>query len=111
MIGLLTIIIFLPAVAGLVTLLWGRKDPKTARVLGLGSAAAVFILSMIVLALYSYGIPGFQMTERADWASSFGMNYVVAIDGISLPLLLIATSLTLLATAGSWDLIKEREPE
>src|SRR6266852_4069846 len=111
MIGLLTIIIFLPAVAGLVTLLWGRKDPKMARVLGLGSAAAVFILSMIVLALYSYGIPGFQMTERADWASSFGMNYVVAIDGISLPLLLIATSLTLLATAGSWDLIKEREPE
>jgi len=111
MIGLLTVIIFLPAVAGLVTLLWGRKDAKMARVLGLGSAAAVFILSMTVLGLYSYGIPGFQMTERADWASSFGMNYVVAIDGISLPLLLIATSLTLLATAGSWDLIKEREPE
>src|SRR5713226_9535208 len=111
MIGLLTIIIFLPAVAGLVTLLWGRKDAKMARILGLGSAAAVFTLSMIVLALYSYGIPGFQMTERADWASSFGMNYVVAIDGISLPLLLIATSLTLLATAGSWDLINARQGE
>src|SRR2546425_6715601 len=51
------------------------------------------------------------MIEKASWASSFGMNYVVAIDGISLPLLLIATSLTLLATAGSWDLINNRQGE
>src|SRR5437867_220073 len=113
MLGLLSIVIFLPAVVALPTLLLGRRNQKTARLLGLGGALAAFLVSMVILSTYPLGSSGsgFHMVERASWASSFGMNYVVAIDGISLPLLLIATSLTLLATAGSWDLINNRQGE
>src|SRR5262249_39684960 len=95
------------------TLLLGRKNPRTARFLGLAGAVAAFLVSMIILATYPLGSSGsgFHLVETASWASSFGMNYVVAIDGISLPLLLIATSLTLLAAAGSWDLINTRQGE
>jgi len=113
MLGLLSIVIFLPAVVALPTLLLGRRNQKIARLLGLAGALAVFLVSMVILAKYPLGSSGagFHMIEKASWASSFGMNYVVAIDGISLPLLLIATSLTLLATAGSWDLINTRQGE
>ncbi len=111
MLGILTILIFLPAIMAAPTYLLGRKNRKTARLLGLGSALASLLVSMIILALYPIGSSGFQMTERANWASSFGMNYVVAVDGISLPLVLIATTLSLLAAAGSWDLINMREGE
>ena len=113
MLGLLSIVIFLPAVVALPTLLLGRRNQKIARLLGLAGALAAFLVSMVILAKYPLGSSGagFHMIEKASWASSFGMNYVVAIDGISLPLLLIATSLTLLATAGSWDLINTRQGE
>ncbi len=111
MLGLLTVVIFLPVAAAVPTLLLGRGNPKLARSLALGGAALAFLVSMVILATYPLGSSGFQMTERAGWASSFGMNYVVAVDGISLPLLLIATTLTLLAVAGSWDLINTREAE
>ena len=113
MLGLLSIVIFLPAVVALPTLLLGRRNQKTARLLGLGGALAAFLVSMVILSTYPLGSSGsgFHMIEKASWASSFGMNYVVAIDGISLPLLLIATSLTLLATAGCWDLINNRQGE
>jgi len=113
MLGLLSIVIFLPAVVALPTLLLGRRNQKTARLLGLAGALATFLVSMVILATYPLGSSGagFHMIEKASWASSFGMNYVVAIDGISLPLLLIATSLTLLAAAGSWDLINTRQGE
>src|SRR3989449_3706355 len=113
MLGLLSIVIFLPAVVALPTLLLGRRKQKVARLLGLAGALAAFLVSMVILATYPLGSSGagFHMIEKASWASSFGMNYVVAIDGISLPLLLIATSLTLLATAGSWDLINTRQGE
>ncbi len=113
MLGLLSIVIFLPAVVALPTLLLGRRNQKIARLLGLAGALAAFLVSMVILATYPLGSSGagFHMIEKASWASSFGMNYVVAIDGISLPLLLIATSLTLLATAGSWDLINTRQGE
>ncbi len=111
MLGIITVAIFLPVVMAVPTYLLGRKNRKVARILGLGAAAATFVVSMVILALYPMGSSGFQMTETGAWASSFGLNYVVAVDGISLPLLLIATTLSLLAAAGSWDLINTREGE
>ncbi len=109
--GILSLAIFLPTVMAVPTYLLGKKNPHTARLLGVGTTAVVFLISMVVLALFQYGNSGFQLEETVAWASSFGLNYIVAVDGISLPLLLIATILSLLAAAGSWDLIKEREAE
>src|SRR5207249_1789456 len=73
--------------------------------------ATVFALSVIIVVLFQYGSTGFQFTDTASWASSFGLNYVVGVDGISLPLLIIATFLCLLAALGSRDMISLREPE
>lgn len=111
LLGILTLAIFLPVAMAVPTYVLGKKDPRIARMLGVGTTAAVFLLSIAVLGLFQYGNSSFQLTETADWASSFGLRYIVALDGISLPLLLIATILSLLAAAGSWDLIKEREGE
>jgi NADH-quinone oxidoreductase subunit M len=93
------------------TFLLGRKKAGVARVLGLGTTAAVFAVSLVVVALFQYGASGFQFVDTANWASSFGLNYIVGIDGISLPLLIIASFLCLLAGAGSRDMISTREGE
>lgn len=111
MLGILTLAIFLPAIIAAPTYLLGRKNPRLARMLGVGTTACIFLISLVILGIFQYGTSGFQLTENAGWASSFGLNYVVAIDGISLPLLLIATILSLLAAAGSWDLIQTRQGE
>jgi len=111
MLGLLTLTIFLPALMAAPVYLVGKRNARLGAVLGIGTTAAVFLLSLSILAVYPMGSSGFQLRESASWASSFGLEYKVAIDGISLPLLLIATILSLLAAAGSWDLIKTREPE
>src|SRR6266699_1690957 len=93
------------------TFLVGKKTARIARVLGLGTTAAVFIISLVIVTLFQYGSPGFQFTDSASWASTFGLNYVVGVDGISLPLLIIAAFLCLIAAAGSRDMISMREPE
>ncbi len=93
------------------TFLVGKQRAKLAKVLGVGTTAVVFALSLIIVALYQYGASGFQFSETASWATSFGLNYIVGIDGISFPLLMIATFLCLLAAAGSRDMINFREPE
>src|SRR5919108_6482991 len=93
----------------------GKKKPAVARVIGVGTTAAVFIFTLVIVVPtqygFQYGSPGFQFVDTANWASTFGMNYVVGIDGISLPLLIIATLLCLLAAVGSGDMINMREPE
>src|SRR5882762_9930345 len=111
MIGLLSIAIFLPAVLAAPTFLLGRKNPKMAKILGVGTTAIVFVISIIILVVFQYGQAGFQLSESAPWAGSFGLNYKVGIDGISLPLLMIATFLSLLSAAGSWDQITFRHAE
>src|SRR6266498_1819755 len=111
MIGLLSIAIFLPAVLAAPTFLLGRKNPKMAKILGVGTTAIVFAISILILAVFQYGQAGFQLSESLPWAGSFGLNYKVGIDGISLPLLMIATFLSLLSAAGSWDQITFRHAE
>src|SRR5256885_11240737 len=102
MIGLLSIAIFRPAVLAAPTFLLGRKNPKMAKILGVGTTAIVFAISILILIVFQYGQAGFQLSESLPWAGSFGLNYKVGIDGISLPLLMIATFLSLLSAAGSW---------
>src|SRR5712664_563486 len=111
MIGLLSIAIFLPAVLAAPTFLLGRKNPKMAKILGVGTTAIVFAISILILFVFQYGQAGFQLSESAPWAGSFGLNYKVGIDGISLPLLMIATFLSLLSAAGSWDQITFKHAE
>jgi NADH-quinone oxidoreductase subunit M len=111
MIGLLSIAIFLPAVLAAPTYFLGKRNATIAKVLGLGATVIVFAISVLVLFVFKYGQPGFQLTESYPWATTFGLNYVVGIDGISLPLLMIATFLSLLSAAGSWDQITFKHAE
>jgi NADH-quinone oxidoreductase subunit M len=111
MIGLLSIAIFLPAVLAAPTFLLGRKNAKVAKILGVGTTAIVFAISILILFVFQYGQAGFQLSENAPWAGSFGLNYKVGVDGISLPLLMIATFLSLLSAAGSWDQITFKHAE
>src|SRR5437867_5966691 len=113
MLGILSIIVFLPVLMAIPTYILGKIKPKLARIVCIGTTTALFGLTMLILVFYRYGssAPGFQLVETMPWAPSFGLNYIVGLDGISLPLLIISTFLSLLACAGSWDLINFQEPE
>src|SRR5213594_4505305 len=113
MLGILSIIVFLPVLMAVPTYILGKIKPKLARIVCIGTTTALFGLTMLTLVFYRYGssTPAFQLVDTMPWAPSFGLNYIVGLDGISLPLLIISTFLSLLACAGSWDLINFQEPE
>jgi len=113
MLGILSIIVFLPVLMAIPTYILGKIKPKLARIVCIGTTTALFGLTMLTLVFYRYGssTPAFQLVDTMPWAPSFGLNYIVGLDGISLPLLIISTFLSLLACAGSWDLINFQEPE
>src|SRR6266487_2042197 len=85
------------------TFLLGKKRESLAKILGIGTTAGVFGISLIIAVLFQYGNPGFQLADTGEWASTFGLNYIVGVDGISLPLLILASLLCLLAAAGSGE--------
>ena len=67
--------------------------------------------TLYILVGFNWSTPGFQLVETYDWANAFGLTYVVGVDGISLPLLIITSLLTTLSAAGSWDQITSKVKE
>jgi NADH-quinone oxidoreductase subunit M len=104
--GLLSFLIFWPAVAGIALLLWPRDQGKE-----LGIVAAVVSAVELVASLWLWFgfVPGggFQYVEKAAWIPRFGINYALGLDGISLLLVLLTTLLTIIAVVSSFTGIKQ----
>ncbi|HEV8292665.1 MAG TPA: NADH-quinone oxidoreductase subunit M [Tepidisphaeraceae bacterium] len=108
---LLSIVLFAP-LAGFVILLLIPGSQKNlirlwANLVGFGS----FLISLPLVSRFDKNTPGFQMMERADWIPTFGAQYLIGIDGISLLLVMLTTLVGFLAILSSWNAIDERVKE
>lgn len=99
---LLSVLIFLPLVAGALLLLFGdEENAGFARGAALAVAVVNFLLSLPLLA-------GGAFQERFTWLESLGISYFLRVDGLSLWLILLATLATPIAILASWKLIADR---
>ncbi len=108
---ILTALIFLPIISSVLVLAIGRYNQRAGKALTISVASLNLLLSLWLLLVFDKSSPSFQFTEKLDWASTFGLTYTLACDGISLPLILISTFLTLLAATGSLDVINFKVKE
>jgi NADH-quinone oxidoreductase subunit M len=112
---LLTIIALLPlvgAVALLITVRGERPNVNAAKWTALLFAIATFALSLVLpFGFDSTG--GRQFETDIPWISAFdlGVHYHVAVDGLSLWLVLLTTLLVPLALISSWNSIHHRVRE
>ncbi len=92
----LTLLIFLP-LAGALSLVFARGE-RAWRWLAVGTSGLVLLLSLLVALVFDWSQGGsFQLEERAPWVPALGASYHLAVDGLSLPLVLLTTTLTFLA--------------
>jgi NADH-quinone oxidoreductase subunit M len=105
--SILTWLIFLPLVGAIVVwLMPAEKRDDRLKVVALAFSLLVFVLS---LALY-FGFDGssadMQFELNVPWIESFGINYHVGVDGISLLLILLTTFLKPVTLLSSWGSIQ-----
>ena len=98
--------VLIPIAAAVVVFLISRISEKIARVFALLTSVTTLVLALWIFSNFQLERTGFQMIETVPWAQSFGLTFILGIDGISLPLLIISTMLTTIATIGSWREIK-----
>ena len=89
----------------------GFASDRISKILTIVFASATVAATLYILLGFNWNTQGFQLVESYDWAKDFGLTYVVGVDGISLPLLIITSLLTTLSAAGSWDQITSRVKE
>ncbi|MGF1512593.1 MAG: NAD(P)H-quinone oxidoreductase subunit 4 [Elainellaceae cyanobacterium] len=104
----LTILTLLPLVAALPIPLLSDKEGKTVRWYALGVAIAEFSLMVSVFwQQYDFAMPSLQMAESYSWVPQIGLNWSLAVDGLSLPLVLLSGLISTLAILASWNINRQ----
>ena len=105
---------FLPIGAAAFIALIGR-DARTVRIFAAVVVVVEFLLTLFIFLAYdtSDGAAQYQMVDRvADWIpiESFQVQYFLAVDGLSAPLVMLTGLLGMVAVFASWS-IQERVRE
>jgi NAD(P)H-quinone oxidoreductase subunit 4 len=100
----LTAIVLLPLVASMLIPLLPDKDGEQVRWYALGVSIADFILMCYTFwKHYDAGSATFQLVEKYPWLPQIGFNWAVSVDGISVPLVLLAGLVTTLSIFAAWQ--------
>ncbi|MGE0814263.1 MAG: NADH-quinone oxidoreductase subunit M [Vicinamibacterales bacterium] len=113
---MLTLLIALPLVSGILLAAVPNRDgskDQAVRWTALAASLLPFVVSLAVWASFdaSPDAAAFQFTERHAWIPTFGIEYSLGLDGISLMLVVLTTFLTPIALLTSWESIHERVKE
>lgn len=99
----LTTIILLPLLASLAIPLIPDKEGKTVRWYALGVGLLDFALTIYAFwQHYDLQNATFQFVETYPWIPQLGLNWSLAVDGLSMPLIVLTCLVTTLATLAAW---------
>ncbi len=100
---ILTVLIFTPLIAGLVLLFVPEKRRDWIHGIGLAAGLIVLVLSLVLFFSYNTALGGYQFVEQQNWLPAMGISYYVGVDGISLPLVLMAGFVLIAGVLVSWN--------
>jgi NADH-quinone oxidoreductase subunit M len=106
----LTILVFLPAVAAAIVLLLPQRLESQAKYLALLASLIVFGISVHMFFGLEAHQAGFQFVVRKEWVDigGFNLQYFMGVDGISMPLVVLTTLLTVASVLISFSVTKRQ---
>ena len=107
-IGLLSLLIWLHIAGGVALLALGDARIQIGRWLALAVSLATFVASLSLYTGFDVTTSAFQFDERAPWIPAFDATYHLGVDGISMPLVLLTTFITVPVVIAGWKVIEQR---
>ncbi|RPI85564.1 MAG: NADH-quinone oxidoreductase subunit M [Chloroflexi bacterium] len=101
---ILSIIVFTPIIAGMLILLMPGERKNEIRLMALAASLIALVLSIWVYFTYDVGAGGYQFVERAEWLPALGISYIVGVDGVNAPLVLLTGIVMFTGVLISWGL-------
>jgi len=105
---LLSFLTWLPIAGGLLVLAFGERGIRAGRWVALGIAVATFIASIPLYCGFDVGSFAYQFQEHLPWIPAFHSTYSLGVDGISMPLILLTTFITIPVVVAAWTVIEQR---
>jgi NADH-quinone oxidoreductase subunit M len=99
-------LIWLSLLVPVIIMMFLKQDQKdTIRLIGAGFALISLVLSVLVYFGYDYTSPQkLQFVEELPWLPQLGINYILGVDGISLPMVLLNGLVIFTGALISWNI-------
>ncbi len=121
--GILSYIIFLPLIAAAVVLCLPKRLESSYRIVTVVATGLTLLLTIIAVYSFDGGIAeninseeNLQLLEKSEWFSldlgslgSFSVDYFLAVDGISIPMLLLASIVLFIGAISSWNIRQKKK--
>ena len=123
---MLSLIVFLPIIAGLVILAVPSSQKQIIRIVSLLASLGQVVLSVLIWRAYDPSLPGitagpggsplgsFQFVEKLPWISldlggfgSLNIEYFLGIDGISVTMVILTALISAIGILSSWTIQKQ----
>ena len=108
---LLSLVTFIPLIGAIVIAFIPSDRLRAIRWAAFITAMLAWVASLAILAGFDINAAGFQFKEQADWVPAFGIQYKLGVDGISLALVVLTTTLTWISILASFKPIQTRVKE
>ena len=89
-------------------LILGGRFIVLGRWVALLASLATFLISIPAYTGFDTGTAGMQFVEKLSWIPSLNAFYGIGLDGISLPLVLLTTFMTIPVIIAGWTVVEQR---
>jgi len=108
---LLSLAIWVP-ILGAVPVLWIGSERRTlVRWLSLAVALAGFLVTLPLYSGFDAAQAGMQFVEQAPWITRFNVQYLLGVDGISMPFILLNSLITVMVVLAGWEVIEDKQAQ
>ena len=123
---MLSLIVFLPIIAGLIILAVPSSQKQIIRIVSLLAALAQGVLAVLIWRAYDPSLPGitagpggsplgsFQFVEKVPWIGlklgamgSLNIEYFLGVDGISVTMVILTALISAIGVLSSWTIQKQ----
>jgi NADH-quinone oxidoreductase subunit M len=108
---LLSLAIWVPILGALPVFWLGSERRTLVRWLSLVVAVAGFLVTIPLYTGFDIGAAGMQFVEQAPWITRFNVQYLLGVDGISMPFILLNSLITVLVVLAGWEVIEEKQAQ
>ena len=102
--SILSWIIWIPVIGMAAIALIPREKVQTIKMVTAVATGIQFLATLGLWSRFEESNGGFQFMERAEWIPSFNITYILGVDGLSLPMVILTGLLFFLGTFVSWNI-------
>ena len=103
---ILSWLIWLPVIGMIGIAFIPREKEDLIKIAAATTTGVQFLFTLVLWSNFNSNDGSMQFGERADWIPSFNISYILGVDGLSLPMVVLTGMLFFIGVFVSWNIKK-----